>query len=119
MARGTPGWLSRGVAALPFGVEFPSDPRLPVTAIAVAVSGTADLQLQHLLLDDNGGRLILVLSLVSSSCARPSINVRLRSSDAFGTLDDVAQQLGDLPINRVSRGDRASAKCRNVGFMDW
>jgi hypothetical protein len=36
---------------------------------------------------------------------RPSINLRLLSSDAFSTLDDVAQQLGDLPINRVSRGE--------------
>jgi hypothetical protein len=40
---------------------------------------------------------------------RPSINLRLLSSHAFGTLDEVAQQLGDLSINRVSRGEDKSA----------
>jgi hypothetical protein len=38
----------RGVAVRS---RVPSDPRLPVMAIEVAVPGTADLQLQHLLLD--------------------------------------------------------------------
>jgi hypothetical protein len=42
----------RGVAV---GSRVPSDPRLPVTAIEVAaVPGTADLELQHVLLDVNG-----------------------------------------------------------------
>jgi hypothetical protein len=41
----------RGVAVRS---RVPSDPRLPVMAIEVSVPGTADLQLQHLLLDVNG-----------------------------------------------------------------
>jgi len=33
----------------------------------------------------------------------------------LGTLDDVAQQLGDLPINRVSRGEDKSALATQLG----
>jgi soluble P-type ATPase len=82
-------------------------------AIEVSVPGPADLQLQHLLLDVNGtlanrGQLIAGAQ-PRIEQLRPSSNVRLLSSEAFGTFDDVAQHLGDLPINRVSRGEDKSA----------
>jgi hypothetical protein len=54
-----------------------------------------------------------VLSLASSSLRHPSTPVC--SSDAFGTLDDVAQQLGDLPINHILRGEDKLRLPLNLG----
>jgi hypothetical protein len=110
---------SCGVAALQFGVEFASDPRLPVMAIEVSVPGTADPRASALASrgqrhTDNRGQLIPGVQ-PRIEQLRPSINVRLLSSDAFGTLDDVAQQFGDLPINRVSRGEDKSAPATQLG----
>jgi soluble P-type ATPase len=87
--------------------------------IVVSIPTQPDLHLEHLLLDVNGtltrgGRLIDgVQSRLTG--LRGLVDVRLLSADTFGTLDDVAEQLGGLPVERVSDGEEKAALANRLG----
>ena len=87
--------------------------------IRISVPGRPDLQLDRLLLDFNGtlserGRLVDgVRPLIDR--LRPSIEIHLLSADTFGTLAEVAEELGDLPVQKVSSGEDKAAFATEIG----
>lgn len=88
-------------------------------SLAVSAPGRADLRLVYLLLDVNGtlterGRLIDgVLSRIDE--LRSVLEIRLLSADTFGTLDNVARQLGGLPVDRIASGEDKAALAAKIG----
>jgi P-type E1-E2 ATPase len=86
--------------------------------LVVHIPGGEDLELQHLVLDVNGtiterGELLEGVS-ERLTQLRDSVELHLVSGDTFGTLDDVARELG-LPALRVKRGDEKADIVRGLG----
>lgn len=87
--------------------------------IEVSVPGRDDLWLQFLLLDVNGtltdrGDLIPGVQ-PRIQRLQSALDIQLLSADTFGNLDDIAEQLGGLTINRISRGDDKAAIATRLG----
>jgi len=87
--------------------------------IVVPVPGGTDLRLTSLLLDVNGtlthrGRLIDGVQ-HRMDRLRSELTVHLLSADTFGTLDDIADQLGGLEITRISNGQEKAALAEKRG----
>ena len=92
---------------------------LPVMTITVAVPGRADLALQTLLLDVNGtltrGGELLHGVAPRIAALREVLEVRLLSADTFGTVDEVARQLGGVGVTHVASGSEKAAVAANLG----
>ena len=87
--------------------------------IRVSAPGGPDLHLEHLLLDVNGtltdrGQLLAGVQPRIDEL-RLVLDIRLLSADTFGTLDDIAERLGGLPVTRVSSGQDKAALAIEIG----
>jgi soluble P-type ATPase len=87
--------------------------------IEVPIPGGVDLHLRHLLLDVNGtltNRGTLVDGVQERiQRLRSRLEVHLLSADTFGTVDDVAMQLGGLPVDTIATGEDKAAFARRIG----
>ncbi|MGH3354833.1 MAG: hypothetical protein ACRDOJ_02985 [Nocardioidaceae bacterium] len=81
--------------------------------LLVAAPGRTELQLEHLLLDVNGtladrGQLLDGVEPRLREL-RSVLDIHIISADTFGTIDEIAEQLGGLPVERISSGKDKSA----------
>lgn len=91
-------------------------------AIQVPIPGAADLYLQYLLLDVNGtltnrGQLTSGVQ-PRIERLRPQLEVHLLSAHTFGTLEEIAQQLGAVHVERISRGADKAAIATRLGASE-
>jgi soluble P-type ATPase len=88
-------------------------------SVLVSAPGRADLRLEHLLLDVNGtltDRGLLLDGVAPRlRILRARLDVHLLSADTFGTLDEVAQELDGVPVERISDGQQKAALARDLG----
>ncbi len=87
--------------------------------LMVSVPGRDQLRLEHLLLDVNGtltdrGRLLVGVQ-PRIRRLRSILDIRLLSADTFGTLEDVAEQLGRPAVERITIGEEKAAFARQLG----
>jgi len=92
---------------------------LRLMPIEVPIPGGADLHLRYLLLDVNGtltdrGNLMDGVQ-PRIQLLQPRLEIRLLSADTYGTVHDIAKQLGDLPVDTISTGEDKDAFARQVG----
>lgn len=81
--------------------------------LLVAVPGRTELRLEHLLLDVNGtladrGQLLDGVEPRLREL-RSVLDIHIVSADTFGTIDEIAEKLGGLPVQRISSGQDKAA----------